>query len=87
MQKFSKSFLEFCPAQCNPEQMPCSGEWNEDWTEQLTADYCIPFKSGDCQNHCPTKCGKDEIVCPGHKEYDGCQSPDFCASGSKYFQL
>merc|ERR1711936_1012610 len=59
----------------------CSGEWNDDWTEQLTTDYCIPSKVGDCQNHCPTKCGKDEVVCPGQKEYDGCQSPDFCASG------
>ena len=78
---------KFEPVECDwDKESMCSGEWNDDWTEQLTTDYCIPSKVGDCQNHCPTKCGKDEVVCPGQKEYDGCQSPDFCASGSKYFQ-
>merc|ERR1712152_111119 len=59
---------KFEPANCDAEkEMMCSGKWNEDWTEQLTADFCIPMKNGDCYNYCPMDCGKD-MVCPGGKD-------------------
>merc|ERR1719220_2654455 len=28
----------------------CMGKWNEDWTEQITPDTCMPMKTGDCWN-------------------------------------
>merc|ERR1711936_592371 len=57
---------KFEPVTCDYEkgEMMCSGKWNEDWTEQVTADFCIPMKNGDCYNHCPVDCGKD-VMCPG----------------------
>ena len=42
------------PVTCDWEkEMMCYGKWNEDWTEQISADYCIPQKNGDCWNQCP----------------------------------
>ena len=65
--------------------MVCFGKWSEDWTEQLTADICIPMKTGECWNHCPVECPKDEILCPGHIDPEtGCSAADFCHHGSKY---
>ena len=76
-------FLEFCPAECDGEkELMCPGKWNEDWTEQLTADTCMPMKNGDCMNHCPLDCGKD-MLCPGKMDPNGCKMPDACAPGSK----
>merc|ERR1712223_231074 len=72
---------KFEPANCNAEkEMMCSGKWNEDWTEQLTADFCIPMKNGDCYNYCPMDCGKD-MVCPGGKDPQGCPMPESCSPG------
>merc|ERR1712184_145333 len=56
---------KFEPVTCDYEkEMMCPGKWNEDWTKQMTADFCIPMKNGDCYNHCPMDCGK-EMMCPG----------------------
>ena len=75
--------LEFCPAECDGEkEMMCPGKWNEDWTEQMSGDYCIPNKNGDCVNHCPMDCGKD-MLCPGKMDPKGCKMPDTCVPGSK----
>merc|ERR1711992_206667 len=72
---------KFEPANCDAEkEMMCSGKWNEDWTEQLTADFCIPMKNGDCYNYCPMDCGKD-MVCPGGKDPQGCPMPESCSPG------
>ena len=78
---------KFEPVTCDYEkgEMMCSGKWNEDWTEQLTADFCIPMKNGDCYNHCPMDCGKD-MMCPGGMDPQGCAMPDSCHPGSMYFQ-
>ena len=71
-------FLEFCPADCDWEkEMMCPGTWNEDWTEQITADYCMPYKNGDCSAYCPKQCGKEEILCP-RMDPKGCPIPDTC---------
>ena len=36
-------------------------------------------KNGEeCQNHCPLKCGDDEMNCYGGKDWNSCQYPDFC---------
>ena len=76
-------FLEFCPANCDWEkEMTCPGKWNEDWTEQISGDYCIPMKSGDCYNHCPMDCGKD-MMCPGGMDPKGCPMPDMCFPAGK----
>ena len=45
-------------------------------------------KNGEeCQNHCPLKCGDDEMNCYGGKDWNSCQYPDFChplKDGKKY---
>ena len=45
-------------------------------------------KNGEeCQNHCPLKCGDDEMNCYGGKDWNSCQYPDFCQplkDGEKY---
>merc|ERR1712038_2074321 len=67
------------PVNCDWEkEMMCPGKWNEDWTEQISGDYCIPMKNGDCWNHCPMDCGKD-MMCPGGMDPKGCPMPDTCA--------
>ena len=72
-------FLEFCPADCDwSKEMMCPGTWNEDWTEQMTADYCMPMQNGDCYNFCPMTCGKDMVNCPGGMDPKGCPMPDAC---------
>ena len=74
---------KFEPVNCDWEkEMMCPGKWNEDWTEQLTADYCIPMKVGDCYNHCPLDCGKD-MMCPGGMDPKGCPMPDMCFPAGK----
>ena len=76
---------KFEPAKCDySKEMMCSGTWNEDWTEQITADFCIPMQNGDCWNYCPTQCCKDSVMCPGKMDPKGCKEPDFCHHGSKY---
>merc|ERR1712012_744174 len=73
---------KFEPAKCDySKEMMCSGTWNEDWTEQITADFCIPMQNGDCWNYCPTQCCKDSIMCPGKMDPKGCKEPDFCHHG------
>ena len=62
----------------------CNGEWVKG--EQISADYCIPNKNGDCPASCPVKCGENDMVCPGKMGYSGCQDPDYCYSGSKYLR-
>ena len=70
---YSVIFLEFCSAECDYDnEISCPGTWNDDWTEQITADYCIPNKIGDCWNSCPKQCEKDEVVCQGTKDSNGC---------------
>jgi len=73
---------KFCPADCDySEEMMCPGTWNEDWTEQLTADYCMPYKNGDCPAYCPKQCGEKEMLCPGKEHTDGCKDADYCVAG------
>ena len=77
---------KFEPVTCDWEkEMMCPGKWNEDWTKQMTADFCIPMKNGDCYNYCPMDCGKD-MMCPGGMDTMGCAMPDSCHPGSMYFQ-
>ena len=73
------------PVTCDWEkEMMCPGEWTEDWSKQTSPDYCIPNKVGDCANNCPVKnCGKDEMVCSGYMDNNGCKTADFCNHGSK----
>ena len=77
---FFYKILEFCPVECDPDnQIRCYGEseWyqlNGKWTEnELTSDYCIPNKIGDCDNSCPKQCMKDEVMCQGTKDSSGCR--------------
>merc|ERR1712088_834148 len=73
---------KFEPAKCDySKEIYCSGTWNEDWTEQITADFCIPMQNGDCWNYCPTQCCKDSVMCPGKMDPKGCKEPDFCHHG------
>merc|ERR1711874_21565 len=73
---------KFEPAKCDySKEIYCSGTWNEDWTEQITADFWIPMQNGDCWNYCPTQCCKDSIMCPGKMDPKGCKEPDFCHHG------
>merc|ERR1712113_346169 len=75
---------KFCPANCDWEkEMMCPGKWNEDWTEQISGDFCIPMKNGDCYNACPKDCGKDEMMCPGAMDPKGCPMPDMCFPAGK----
>merc|ERR1711994_95164 len=75
---------KFCPANCDWEkEMMCPGKWNEDWTEQISGDFCIPMKNGDCYNDCPKDCGKDEMMCPGGMDPKGCPMPDMCFPAGK----
>ena len=69
--------------------MHCPGTLDPKTGEQITADFCLPQKSGDCENHCPVSCGEHEILCPGHIDpYTGCSmSPDMCENGSMFFLL
>ena len=77
---------KFESVKCGKDEFTCYGEWNDDWTEQLTSDYCIPSKIGDCWNDCPKQCHKDEIRCPGQIDRNtGCIGPDSCQAGSKSF--
>ena len=63
--------------------MMCPGEWISTSKEQISPDYCIPNKVGDCANFCPMKCGDNDMVCAGKMEPNGCKMPDFCHHGSK----
>merc|ERR1712020_858875 len=72
---------KFEPVTCDYEkEMMCPGKWNEDWTKQMTADFCIPMKNGDCYNYYPMDCGKD-MMCPGGMDPQGCAMPDSCHPG------
>merc|ERR1711963_852844 len=73
---------KFEPAKCDyVKEIYCSGTWNEDWTEQMTADFCMPMQIGDCWNYCPVQCCKDSVMCPGKMDPKGCKEPDFCHHG------
>ena len=72
------------PVTCDWEkEMMCPGEWTEDWSKQTSPDYCIPNKNGACANNCPVNCGKEDMVCPGKEDSNGCKMADFCQHGSK----
>ena len=34
-------------------------------SKQITADTCMPMKSGNCYNYCPVYCGSDQKICSG----------------------
>merc|ERR1711981_647690 len=73
---------KFCPVDCIWEkENKCYGEWDYKTGEQITADFCIPNKVGDCINHCPIKCGENEMMCPGKMDAIGCKMPDMCIPG------
>ena len=80
--QFSK---EFCPVECDWEnEMICPGKWSTDGKEQLTGDFCMDHKFGECDAHCPQECSDGDMMCPGKKHDDGCEDPAFCVAGSKY---
>ena len=64
--------------------MSCPGQWSQDWKEQITADTCMPMKTGDCYNYCPKQCGEKDMMCPGKTHADGCKDPEYCVAGSKF---
>ena len=73
---------------CDAEEIGCLGRWDDDWTEQLTPDFCIPKKIGDCPTICPNDCCKGcpygEVMCPGGYDDAGCKTADECIpEGSK----
>ena len=83
---FTNFFSEFCPVNCDYEKdMMCPGPWDPKTGEQTGPDYCMPYKNGECAAHCPKQCGEKEMLCPGKMDPKGCQEPDFCHYGSKYF--
>ena len=55
----------------------CSGDWDYKTGKQMSADYCIPMKNGDCYNNCHVSCCEESQLCPGG-DYNGCPQPDFC---------
>ena len=63
----------------------CPGPWDPKTGEQTGPDSCMPYKNGECAAHCPKQCGEKEMLCPGKMDPKGCQEPDFCHHGSKYF--
>ena len=78
---------EFCPVDCDwSKELVCGGDWDPKTGQQMSADYCIPNKNGDCPASCPAKCGENDMICPGKMGGPGgCQSSDYCHHGSKYF--
>ena len=88
-QQIQSSFFsistEFCPVDCDwSKEMMCGGEWDPKTGDQVTPDFCIANKVGDCANFCPVKCGENDMLCPGKEGPDGCKMPDFCNHGSRY---
>ena len=72
------------PVTCDwAKETMCPGEWDPKTGQQMTADFCIPNKVGDCPNFCPMKCGDNDMVCAGKMGPDGCKMADFCNAGSK----
>ena len=57
--------------------MTCSGDWDYKTGKQMSSDYCIPMKNGDCYNNCHVSCCEESQLCPGG-DYNGCPQPDFC---------
>jgi len=66
----------FCPPECQPTELICPGEPNEDGCPTLGT--CMPSMIGDCPAHCPVQCGEMEMFCPGEKDPNDCAQPDFC---------
>merc|ERR1712241_1226215 len=76
------SLAQKVPVKCDWEkEKMCPGEWDPKSNQQITADFCIPNKVGDCMNYCPTKCAENDMMCPGKMGPDGCKMPDTCHSG------
>ena len=70
--------LEFCPVDCDWEkEMSCPGQYDPKTGEKITADTCMPMKTGDCHDYCPKQCQEHEHVCPA-KDENGCLKPDTC---------
>ena len=61
----------------------CPGEWDPKTGEQMTPDFCLPYTVGNCWNHCPIKCGENDMMCAGKMDPKGCKMQDTCHSGSK----
>ena len=79
--------LDFCPADCDWQtEISCKGEYDDFWN-QLSEDFCLPQKTGECPNHCPMRCGKDQVLCPGKMDHNGCQIQDTCTYESNNFNL
>ena len=67
------------PVTCDwAKEKMCPGEWDPKTGQQMTADFCIPNKVGDCINRCPVKCGEKDVICPGKMDAMGCKMPDRC---------
>merc|ERR1711976_634273 len=76
MKDFCAPSDSFCPAMCGKGEMVCSGGFDE-MGKQMSSDYCIPMKNGDCYNNCHVSCCEESQLCPGG-DYNGCPQPDFC---------
>ena len=84
LKHFSLYFIEFCYPNCNWEkEQTCPGKMDPKTGEQISADYCMPNKNGECAAHCPQQCGEKDMMCPGKTHADGCKDPEYCVSGSK----
>ena len=81
----SKNYLFFytlvahqeCPpdTKCGKDDMYCPGPW-KDGEKCPPPSTCMPMKSGDCWNVCPSNC--PEKSCPGPMGPDGCPVADTC---------
>ena len=48
-----------------------------------TPEFCMPeYINGDCEAHCPTICGPEDMMCPGGSDEYGCPIADFCMSST-----
>ena len=83
--------LELCPVDCCVEtEIKCPGA-EDQYGEQLTADFCIP-KYNDhmmflnpnqrCLNSCPIDCGERK-KCFGGMDDQGCPRPKKCCEDVK----
>ena len=85
--KFYTYYLAFCPGVCDYEkEQLCPGIFDEKSGKQMTADFCLPHKTGECINLCPIPCSYPDQLCVGKMDPNGCPMPDMCFSDNgKYY--
>merc|ERR1711884_316799 len=74
---------DYCPAQCNEEEIVCSGGYDAEGCPR--PDFCIPAIVNECQAYCPAACHDEyEMSCPGGVDADNCPLPDTCVHVDPY---